>query len=45
MKKTDSKKKLWIKPEIHVLIIKKDTFSGLSYGSEQVNLKGKIATP
>jgi hypothetical protein len=42
MKKTDSKKKLWIKPEIHVLNIKKDTFSGISYGNENMDIKGKV---
>lgn len=45
MKKLDSKKKIWLKPEVRVLNIKKDTFSGLSYGNEKVNGKGKIATP
>jgi len=34
MKTTDTKKKVWVKPEVHVLNIKKDTFSGSSGGSE-----------
>ena len=28
MKRSDSKKKVWVKPEVHVLNIKKDTFTG-----------------
>mgnify|MGYP000876397743 FL=1 len=42
---SDSKKKVWVKPEIHILKIKKDTFSGASYGNENVKGKGKIPTP
>ncbi len=34
MEKLDSKKKVWIKPEVQVLNIKKDTFSGVSAGPE-----------
>lgn len=45
MKQSITKKKAWQRPEIHVLNIKKDTFSGLSYGSENIKGKGKIVTP
>jgi len=45
MKNSSSKKKLWIKPEVHVLNIKKDTFSGGSYGNEKTGGKSKIPTP
>jgi len=45
MKKSDSKKKLWIKPEVHILNIRKDTFGGASYGNENVKNKGKTPTP
>ncbi len=45
MENSDSKKKPWTKPEVHVLNIKKDTFGGGSYGDEQVTGKGKIPTP
>ena len=45
MKTSDTKKKVWVKPEVHVLNIKKDTFSGSVYGNEQVTGKGKIPTP
>lgn len=34
MKKQDYKKKTWIKPVVHYLIIKKDTFSGSGTGPE-----------
>ena len=44
MKNSNSKKKLWIKPEVHVLNIKKDTFSGISYGPEGAK-KSKTPTP
>lgn len=42
MEKLDSKKKAWIKPEVQVLNIKKDTFSGLSSGPEGA---GKYGPP
>jgi len=45
MKKSDSKKKLWTKPEVHILNIRKDTFGGGSYGNENVKGKSKIPTP
>ena len=45
MKNSNSKKKLWIKPEVHVLNIKKDTFAGGSYGNENVQGKSKTPTP
>lgn len=32
MKKPENKKLAWIKPEVLILDIKKDTFSGNSYG-------------
>jgi len=34
MNTSDKNKKVWIKPEVHVLSIKKDTFSGSSAGPE-----------
>lgn len=34
MKKLTPKKKAWLKPEVHVLNIKKDTFSGSGGGGE-----------
>jgi hypothetical protein len=35
MKKQDTKKKVWARPAVHTLSIKKDTFSGsVSTGSE-----------
>ncbi|OPZ49071.1 MAG: hypothetical protein BWY95_00333 [Bacteroidetes bacterium ADurb.BinA104] len=34
MKTTDTKKKVWVKPEVHVLNINKDTFSGSISGPE-----------
>ena len=34
MKKLDPKKKVWLKPEVYVLNIKKDTFSGSGGGAE-----------
>ena len=34
MKKQDIKKKNWVKPEVQVLNIKKDTFAGSSGGAE-----------
>ena len=41
MNKQDNKKKVWSRPEVHVLNIKKDTFSGSGGGSE----KGGKTTP
>ncbi len=34
MKTSDTKKKFWAKPVVHVLNIKKDTFSGSILGPE-----------
>jgi len=34
MKKQDNKKKVWAKPAVHALSIKKDTFSGSGPGPE-----------
>jgi len=45
MKASDTNKKVWVKPEVHVLNIKKDTFGGGSYGEEPVTGKGKIPIP
>jgi len=41
MKTSEPKKKAWAKPEVHILNIKKDTFSGSGGGSE----KGSKTTP
>ena len=45
MKNQEIRKKAWLKPVINTLSIKKDTFSGVSYGNEKVAGKGKIPTP
>ena len=34
MNTSDTNKKTWIKPEVHVLSIKKDTFGGSASGPE-----------
>jgi hypothetical protein len=34
MKTKNHKKKIWEKPEVHILKIKKDTFSGATSGPE-----------
>ncbi len=34
MKKQEYKKKIWTKPLVHALSIKKDTFSGTEFGPE-----------
>ena len=39
MKKKDIKKKIWSRPEVHVLNIKKDTFSGSGNGAEDATKK------
>jgi len=44
MNKQEIKKKVWIRPEVHILNIKKDTFSGASYGNEKAG-KSKIPGP
>ncbi len=45
MKTSEPKKKFWVKPEVHLLNIKKDTFSGKSYGPNEVQGKSKMPTP
>lgn len=42
MKRTDTNKKVWVKPAITLLNIKKDTFAGSIYGQEQAG-KSKTA--
>ena len=42
MNKQDFTKKVWIRPEIHTLSIKKDTFSGSGTGAEKA---GKVGPP
>ena len=42
MKKQDNKKKVWTKPVVHTLSIKKDTFSGSGTGAEKA---GKVGPP
>lgn len=39
MKKKFSKKKVWSKPEVHVLNIKRDTFNGSGNGTESTHDK------
>jgi len=39
MKKQDNKKKVWVKPEVHTLSIKKDTFNGSGSGAESSHNK------
>ena len=45
MKKQDTKKKIWIKPEVYALSIKKDTFSGSLPGNEKVPGHGRPPRP
>jgi hypothetical protein len=45
METSKPKKKTWVKPEVALLDIKKDTFSGSVYGNENVTGKGKTVTP
>jgi hypothetical protein len=40
MKKQDTKKKVWAKPAVKTLSIKKDTFSGSLSGSEGATKDG-----
>lgn len=40
MNKQDFTKKVWVKPEILTLSIKKDTFSGSSVGAEKAGKAG-----
>lgn len=42
MNKPDTQKKTWIRPEVHILNIKKDTFSGSGVGAEKA---GKVGPP
>lgn len=45
MKKQDYKKKVWIKPAVHALSIKKDTFSGSGLGAEGAGKTGATGGP
>lgn len=45
MKTTDSKKKVWSKPEVQVLDIKKETFSGAAPGPEGASFFGPPGPP
>jgi hypothetical protein len=45
MKKQEYKKKTWIKPVVHVLSIKKDTFSGSGVGAERAQKAGPPKPP
>lgn len=40
MKTPDTKKKAWVKPEVQVLSISKDTFSGSVPGAEDAKAYG-----
>jgi hypothetical protein len=40
MNTLDTKKKAWTKPEVHILNISKDTFSGAGSGAEQAGKTG-----
>jgi hypothetical protein len=40
MKRQEYKKKAWVKPAIHALSIKKDTFSGSGVGAEGAGKAG-----
>jgi hypothetical protein len=42
MKTSENQKKVWTKPVIHILSIKKDTFSGSGVGAEAA---GKVGPP
>ena len=39
MKSKESKKKVWAKPAVQILNIRKDTFSGTIYGAENGGTK------
>jgi hypothetical protein len=45
MKKQDTKKKVWAKPAVKTLSIKKDTFSGSQYGPEDAGGKKPVTPP
>jgi hypothetical protein len=45
MKTSDSKKKVWSKPDVQVLDIKKDTFSGTAAGPEGAGYDGPPLPP
>jgi hypothetical protein len=45
MKKQDHKKKVWTKPVVHTLNIKKDTFSGSGVGAEFAQKAGPPKPP
>ena len=40
MKTQDTKKKVWARPTVHILSIKKDTFSGAGSGAERAGKAG-----
>ena len=45
MKTSDSKKKVWTKPDVKVLDIKKNTFSGTTTGPEGAGHNGPPGPP
>ncbi len=45
MKTSDTKKKPWLKPEVNVLNIKKDTFGGSGTGPEGAGKYGPPGGP
>jgi len=45
MKTSDTKMKTWVKPEVHVLNIKKNTHSGTSAGPEGAGYQGPPGPP
>ena len=45
MKKQENKKKVWTKPAVHALSIKKDTFSGSSPSHESQGGNGVTGVP
>lgn len=45
MKTTDTKKKVWVKPEVHILDIKKNTQSGSGTGPEGAGYNGPPGPP
>jgi len=45
MKKLENKKKVWTKPVVSILNIRKDTFSGSGVGAEQAGKAGPPKPP
>ena len=45
VKKQENKKKVWTKPVVHTLNIKKDTFSGSVWGNENAGKTKNPPTP